>query len=191
MNTNGHCKIHGESSLPIGQGRRVNGYRPSATSHLPSAITTESMNVSLISRRERWDVRCENESENDRIRNRIDNDDYNDMLDIMEWEYTFCRGSRRCDIADCVTFYAASIKFRYFFDCLFWPFEETWCLHARRHRDPRTWRDRQTADTVEENELRGSQLSPISQISMSQSTFYMIDIIVITFWRLFIWFTYF
>jgi hypothetical protein len=43
---------------------------------------------------------------------------------------------------------------------------------------------------VEENELRRSQLSPISQISMSRSTFYMIYIVVISFWRFFIWFTY-
>jgi hypothetical protein len=30
MTTNRHCTIHRESSLSIGQGRRVNGYRPSA-----------------------------------------------------------------------------------------------------------------------------------------------------------------
>jgi hypothetical protein len=64
-------------------------------------------------------MRRENESENDRIRNRIDSDVYNNMLDIMEGEYTFCRGSRQCDVADWVTFYAVSIKFRYSFDCLF------------------------------------------------------------------------
>jgi hypothetical protein len=59
------------------------------------------------------DMRRENESENHRIRNKIDID-YNDMLDIMEWEYTFSRCSRRCDVADCITFYAVSIKSRYF-----------------------------------------------------------------------------
>jgi hypothetical protein len=138
---------------------------------------------------ETWDVRRENESENDRIRNRFDSDDYNDVLDTMEWEYTFCRSSRQCNVADCVTFYVVSIKFRCFFNCLFWPFEETSCLHVRRERNPRTWRDRQRADTVEENELGGSQLSPITQISMSRSTFYMIYMAVIGFWRLFIWFT--
>jgi hypothetical protein len=31
MNTNGECQIHWESSLSIGQGRRVNAYRPSAS----------------------------------------------------------------------------------------------------------------------------------------------------------------
>jgi hypothetical protein len=65
------------------------------------------------------DVRRENESENDKIRNRIDSDDYNDMLDIMEWEHTFGRGSRPCGGVDCVTFYVVSIKIRYVFDCLF------------------------------------------------------------------------
>jgi hypothetical protein len=64
-------------------------------------------------------MRRENESENDRIRNRIDSDVYNDMLDVMQWKYTFCRGSRRCDVVDCVTFYVVSIKFRYFSHCLF------------------------------------------------------------------------
>jgi hypothetical protein len=64
-------------------------------------------------------MRRENESQNERIRNRIGSDDYNDMLDIMEWEYTFCRCSCQRDIADCGTFYVVSIKFRYFFDCLF------------------------------------------------------------------------
>jgi hypothetical protein len=64
-------------------------------------------------------MRHENESENDRIRNRIHSDNYNDVLDIMEWEYTFCQGSRQCDVADCVTFHVVSIKLRYFFDCLF------------------------------------------------------------------------
>jgi hypothetical protein len=64
-------------------------------------------------------VRREYESENDRIRNRIDNDDYNDMLEVMEGEYTFCRCLRRCDVANSVTFYVVSIKFRYFLDCLF------------------------------------------------------------------------
>jgi hypothetical protein len=57
--------------------------------------------------------------ENDRITNRIDSDDSNDMLDIMEWECAFCPGTRRYEIADCVTFYVVSIKFTYFFDCLF------------------------------------------------------------------------
>jgi hypothetical protein len=63
----------------------------------------------------------ENESENgnNSIRNRIDSDDYNDMLDIMEWECTFCRCSRQCEVADCVTFHVVSITFRCFFDCLF------------------------------------------------------------------------
>jgi hypothetical protein len=61
----------------------------------------------------------ESESENDRIRNRIDSDVYNDMLDIMEGEHTFCRGSRRCEVVDYVTFYVISIKFRFVFDCLF------------------------------------------------------------------------
>jgi hypothetical protein len=126
------------------------------------------------------DVRGENE--NDRIRNRIDSDDYHDMLDIMEWGCTFCRCSRRCEGADWVTFHVVSIKFRYVFDCLFWLFEETSCLHMRRHRNPRTWRERQRVDTVEENELRRSQLWPISQISMSQSTFYIIYMVVIGFW---------
>jgi hypothetical protein len=56
-------------------------------------------------------MRRDNESENDRMRNRIDSDVYNDILDIVEGEYTFCRCSRRCDVADCVTFYAVSIKF--------------------------------------------------------------------------------
>jgi hypothetical protein len=51
----------------------------------------------------RRENKSENKNENDRIRNRINSDDYNDMLDIMEWEYTFCRGSHRCDVADCVT----------------------------------------------------------------------------------------
>jgi hypothetical protein len=64
-------------------------------------------------------MRHENESENDRIRSRFDSDVYNDMLDIMEWEYTFCRCSRRCDVADCVAFYVASINFTYFFNCFF------------------------------------------------------------------------
>jgi hypothetical protein len=64
-------------------------------------------------------VRHENESESDRIRNIIDNDNCNDMLDIMEWKYTFRRCSRRCDVADCITFYIVSIKLRYFSDCLF------------------------------------------------------------------------
>jgi hypothetical protein len=64
-------------------------------------------------------VRHENESENDGIRNRFNSDDYNDMLDIMEWEHTFCRCSRPCEVADYVTFYVVSINFRYFFDCLF------------------------------------------------------------------------
>jgi hypothetical protein len=59
-------------------------------------------------------VRRENESENDRIRNRIDSDDHNDILYVMEWEYTFCRCSRRCDVVDCATFYAVYIKFGYF-----------------------------------------------------------------------------
>jgi hypothetical protein len=62
----------------------------------------------------------------------------------------------------------------------------------RRHRNPRTWRDRQRADTVEDNELRRSQLSPISQMSMSQSAFYMIYMVVIGFWlhdrNIFNWF---
>jgi hypothetical protein len=79
-------------------------------------------------------------------------------------------------------FHVVSIKSRYFFDCLFWPFEETSCLHVRRHRNPRTWRDRQRADTVERNELRRSQLSPISQFSMSRSAFYMIDRVAVGFW---------
>jgi hypothetical protein len=35
---------------------------------------------------------------------------------------------------------------------------------------------------VEENELRRLQLSPISQMSMSLSTFYMIYMVVIGFW---------
>jgi hypothetical protein len=94
---------------------RGDGSRPSAVRHLPSAFTTELINVSVISRRETWEVRRENESENDRIRNRIDSDVYNDMLGIMEWEYTFCRVSRRCDAANCVTSYAVSIKFAIFF----------------------------------------------------------------------------
>jgi hypothetical protein len=59
----------------------------------------------------------ESESENNRITNRFDSDVYNDMLDIMEGEYTFCRYSRRCNVTDCVTFYVVSINFRYFFDC--------------------------------------------------------------------------
>jgi hypothetical protein len=54
------------------------------------------------------DMRGENESanenDNDRIRNIFESDAYNDMVDIMEWEYTFCRGSPRCEVADCVTF---------------------------------------------------------------------------------------
>jgi hypothetical protein len=65
------------------------------------------------------DVRHENESELDRMRNRFDRDGYNDIVDIMEGEYTFCRCLRRCDVADCVTFYVVCIKFIYFFDCLF------------------------------------------------------------------------
>jgi hypothetical protein len=64
-------------------------------------------------------MRRENESENDRMRNGTDSDVYKDELYIMEWEYTFCRGLRRCDVADCVIFYLVSIKFRYFSDCLF------------------------------------------------------------------------
>jgi hypothetical protein len=64
-------------------------------------------------------MKRENESENDRIRNRIDSDDYNDILNIKEGEYTFCRCSRRCDVVDYLTIYVISIKFRYFFDCLF------------------------------------------------------------------------
>jgi hypothetical protein len=36
------------------------------------------------------------------------------MVDIMELEYTFCRNSRRCDVADCVTVFVVSIKFRFF-----------------------------------------------------------------------------
>jgi hypothetical protein len=102
MKTNVHCKRQRESSLSTGQGRRVNG-------HQLSAITTESRNV--LSRHENEN---ENKSENDRIRNRIDSDDYKDMVDIMEWEYTFCRCSRRCDVAECVTFYVVCVQFRYF-----------------------------------------------------------------------------
>jgi hypothetical protein len=170
MDNNGQCTIHRKCSLSIGQGRLVNGHRPSHRN--------PSMSVSYD------DMRRENESEseNDRIRNRIDSDAYNDMLDIMEWEYTFRRRSRRCGIADCVTFYVVSIKFRSFFDYRFWPFEETSYLHVRRHRNPRTWRKRQRADTVEINELKGPQLSPISQISISQSTFCLIYMAVIGFW---------
>jgi hypothetical protein len=56
----------------------------------------------------------ESESENDRIRNRIDSAVYNDMLNIMEGELTFCRCSCQCDVADCVTFYIVSIQFKSF-----------------------------------------------------------------------------
>jgi hypothetical protein len=39
-------------------------------------------------------------------------------------------------------------------------------------------RDRHRADTVEENELRRSQLPSLSQISVSQLTLYMIYMVV-------------
>jgi hypothetical protein len=124
-----------EWTLPNTRGKqsvdraRETSQRLSAISHLPSQ-RYRSMSV--------WyrDLR----RENDRMGNRIDNDDYNDMLDIMEWEYTFCRCSRRCNVADCVTFHAVSIKFRYFFHNLSWSFEETSCFHVRRHTDRWTWR---------------------------------------------------
>jgi hypothetical protein len=47
------------------------------------------------------------------------------------------------------------------------------------HRPTDMEKDRHRADTVDENELRGSELASISQNSMNRSTFYMIYIIVI------------
>jgi hypothetical protein len=45
---------------------------------------------------------------------------------------------------------------------------------AKRHRHMDMEKNRPRADAVEENELRGSQLSSVSQISTSRSTFHMI-----------------
>jgi hypothetical protein len=75
MDNNGHCIIQRKSSLSIGKGRWVNGYRP-------SAFATESINVSFISRRE-------DESENHRIRNGFDSGVYNDVGDVAEGNIPF------------------------------------------------------------------------------------------------------
>jgi hypothetical protein len=59
----------------------------------------------------------ENANENDRIRNRVDSDVHNDMVDTMEGEYILCRGWARGGAADCVTFYVFYIVFIYVLDC--------------------------------------------------------------------------
>jgi hypothetical protein len=61
---------------------------------------------------------------------------------------------------------------------------ETTCRHMDVEKNtPR-------ASTAGENELRRSQLSSVCQISMNQSTFYIIYMVVIGILRLLIWFTY-
>jgi hypothetical protein len=62
-----------------------------------SAFKTESITVGVIY--PDW-----NENENDRIRNRVESDFYNDVVDIMEGEYNISRGSPRGEVAGCVTF---------------------------------------------------------------------------------------
>jgi hypothetical protein len=85
------------------------------------AFRIEWINVGVIYRRENKhenDNKNDNENENDRIRKRAQSNGYNDVTDIMEREYSFCRGWPRCEITDCITFYVVYIKFTDCFDCL-------------------------------------------------------------------------